>query len=121
VPLKPLLKIQYGDVYIQLPSNDTDAFDLALDVLEFMKKWIQENRGKFKIKDFSLSSQMELANAKIMMFDDVKKVVEENCVGRAQLTKVTEELREMVNERSSGTIQGYDLIKEILERLEMLK
>lgn len=37
-----LLKIQYGNVYIQIPPSDLKAINLAKDVLEFMAGKIRE-------------------------------------------------------------------------------
>lgn len=40
--MKPrLLKIQSGDVYIQLPPDDSKAISLVKATLEFMEKWIE--------------------------------------------------------------------------------
>lgn len=43
-----LLKIQYGDVYIQIPPNDLKAIGLAKDALEFMEQRIREQIKKEK-------------------------------------------------------------------------
>lgn len=42
------LKIQYGDVYIQIPPNDLKAIDLAREALEFMAERIRSQAKKEK-------------------------------------------------------------------------
>jgi len=42
------LKIQYGDVYIQIPPNDLEAINLAKDALEFMAQKIRKEEKKTK-------------------------------------------------------------------------
>ena len=42
------LKIQYGNVYIQIPPNDLKAINLAKDALEFMAEKIREEEKKEK-------------------------------------------------------------------------
>ena len=42
------LKIQYGNVYIQIPPNDLKAINLAKDALEFMAGKIREEEKKKK-------------------------------------------------------------------------
>jgi len=42
------LKIQYGDVYIQIPPNDLKAIDLAREALEFMAERIRNQTKKEK-------------------------------------------------------------------------
>ncbi len=44
------LKIQYGNVYIQIPPNDLNAINLAKDALEFMATKIQEQEKREKTK-----------------------------------------------------------------------
>lgn len=44
----PPLKIQYGDVFIQIPPNDLKAIALAKDALEFMEKKLLEQTKKEK-------------------------------------------------------------------------
>ena len=37
-----LFKIQKGDVYIQLPTDDSEAIQLAIEVLEWFKERIEK-------------------------------------------------------------------------------
>lgn len=47
----PYLKIQYGDVYIQIPPNDLEAINLAKDALEFMAEKIRKTDKKEKTEE----------------------------------------------------------------------
>jgi len=43
---KPLLKIQYGDVYVSLPTDDLEAIQFVDDVLQFFLDYFKSHEGE---------------------------------------------------------------------------
>lgn len=54
---RKLLKIQYGELYIQLPVDNLEAIDYALAYLQFMRKIVEEELNKNRAPEHSDSEQ----------------------------------------------------------------
>ena len=46
----PPVKIQYGDIFIQIPTNDLNAIALAKEALEFMESVVRKRQEEEKKK-----------------------------------------------------------------------
>jgi len=105
------------DVEEILLEKAKSSIGIYRQVLRWQETFRKGALGDHKAYNQARDGRSEIEEPNWVKLDDVKKIVEAQ---RAQLKKLIEELREMMNERSSGTIQAYDLIKEIVKRLEML-
>lgn len=50
MPKKNLIKIQYGETYIQAPTDDPEALEFVIKWLEFLKEVLEQVAEGDKVK-----------------------------------------------------------------------